>query len=142
MHFLNQLDRTKIDTAVLSEVLPGLLQKSGYRQDLSVTFCGKSRIQTLNRKFRGQNQPTDILSFASGDLVIAPALAKLNARKYHNTLTGELLYLIIHGLCHLQGYDHADRQTTARMRQAEDKLLAYVQKKYNIHLTGRINAAA
>jgi len=142
MYFLNQLDRIKIETDVLSAVLPGLLKKSGYRQDLSVTFCGRDRIRALNRKFRGQNRPTDILSFASGDLVIAPALAKINARKYHNTLTGELLYLIIHGLCHLQGYDHTDRRSTARMRQAEDKLLAYVRKKYNIHLRGRINAVS
>lgn len=138
MYFLNQTDNTKIDTAVLRKVLPSLIKKSGYRQALSITFCRKKQIQALNKKFRRQNKPTDVLSFASGDIVIATALAKSNAKKYHNTLTAELLYLIVHGLCHLSGHDHTKIKDTVQMRQAENKLLAYLGKKYNIMITGRI----
>jgi rRNA maturation RNase YbeY len=80
-----------------------------------------------------------VLSFAGGDIVIAPALAAQNARKYRNTLAAEIIYLIIHALCHLRGHDHANRAGAARMRAAENRLLAYVRKKYNIRLMGRIN---
>ncbi|MDR1996822.1 MAG: rRNA maturation RNase YbeY [Candidatus Margulisbacteria bacterium] len=140
MLYLNQLVRVRADLAFLRRAAAELCRKTGRRGDLSITFCSARQIQRLNQKFRRDNKPTDVLSFDSGDIVIAPAVARSNARKYRQTLTAELLYLIIHGLCHLRGHDHSGPADTARMRRAENRLLAYTRKKYNIQLTGRINA--
>ncbi|MDR1452910.1 MAG: rRNA maturation RNase YbeY [Candidatus Margulisbacteria bacterium] len=133
MHYLNKLVQVKIDRAIVS----ALLRKSGL-SEVSVTLCDQAMIQKLNKKFRGQNQPTDVLSFDCGDIIICPAAAAANARKYRNTLAKELLYLLIHGLCHLQGHDHSTPRETARMQKAEQRYLAYLRKKYKIIITGRI----
>lgn len=133
MHYLNKLVQAKIDRAIVS----ALLQKSGL-PEISVTLCGKTMIRKLNQKFRGQNRPTDVLSFDSGDIIICPAAAAANAQKYHNTLANELLYLLIHGLCHLRGHDHSTPRETDRMQKAEQRYLAYLRKKYKITIMGRI----
>jgi rRNA maturation RNase YbeY len=113
------------------------LQKSGL-PEISVTLCGKQTIRRLNQKFRRQNKATDVLSFDCGDIIICPAAAAANAKKYRNTLAHELLYLLIHGICHLQGHDHATPRETARMQKAEQRYLAYLRKKYKILIMGRI----
>jgi probable rRNA maturation factor len=133
MHYLNKLVKAKIDRVIVSD----LLQKSGL-PEVSVTLCGKAMIQRLNKEFRGQNKPTDVLSFAGGDIIICPAVAAANARKYRNAPANELLYLLIHGICHLQGHDHGAPRETARMQRAERRYLAYLRKKYKITITGRI----
>lgn len=133
MHYLNKLVQAKIDRAIVS----ALLQKSGL-PEISVTLCGKTMIQKLNQKFRGQNRPTDVLSFDCGDIIICPAAAAANAQKYRNTLSNELLYLLIHGLCHLQGHTHGAPRETARMQKAEQRYLAYLRKKYKINIRGRV----
>ncbi|MDR2431524.1 MAG: rRNA maturation RNase YbeY [Candidatus Margulisbacteria bacterium] len=137
LNYQSVTDRPKLSG--LRRIVLSLLKKIKFRDDLSITFCTRRQMQALNKKFRGLNQPTDVLSFAGGDIVIAPALAAQNARKYRNAFRAEIIYLIIHALCHLRGYDHAGRADTARMRAAENRLLAYIRKKYNIQLTGRIN---
>ena len=136
MHYLNVLTKTTADTRLLHKVLADLCRQNSSAVHLSL--CSKSQIQALNKKFRRVNKPTDVLSFTSGDIIIAPAIAKINAKKYRNSLSAELIYLLIHGLCHLRGHNHAGQKDTKRMRQAENKLLAYIRKKYNIMITGRI----
>ncbi|GBR73773.1 rRNA maturation RNase YbeY [Candidatus Termititenax aidoneus] len=133
MHYLNKLVKTPIDRAIVSD----LLQKSGL-SEISVTLCGKQTIRSLNQKFRRQNKATDVLSFDCGDIIICPAAAAANAKKYRNTLANELLYLLIHGICHLQGHDHGAPRETARMQKAEQRYLAYLRKKYKILIMGRI----
>ena len=136
MHYLNILTKTAADTSLLRKVLADLGRQS--KQDIYLSLCSKSQIQALNKKYRRINKPTDVLSFSSGDIIITPAIAKVNAKKYHNSLNAELIYLLIHGFCHLHGHDHAGQKDTKRMRQAENKFLTYIRKKYNIIITGRI----
>ncbi|MDR1113897.1 MAG: rRNA maturation RNase YbeY [Candidatus Margulisbacteria bacterium] len=133
MHYLNKLVPAKIDRVIVSD----LLQKSGLAE-ISVTLCDKQTIRNLNRKFRRQNKATDVLSFDCGDIIICPAVAAANAKKYRNSLSHELLYLLIHGLCHLQGHDHGAPRATALMQKAEQRYLAYLRKKYKILIRGRI----
>jgi probable rRNA maturation factor len=133
MHYLNKLVKAPLNRAMVN----ALLQKSGL-PEISVTLCGRQTIRSLNRKFRKQDQVTDVLSFDSGDIIICPAAAAANARKYRNPLSRELLYLLIHGICHLQGHDHGSPRETARMQKAERRYLAYLRKKYKITIMGRI----
>lgn len=119
------------------------LRKLAITKDVSITFCTNSFIQKLNKKYRGYDKPTDVLSFPLeddqllGDIIIATPTARSNAKTYGNTLTAELQYLIIHGLCHLLGHDHGSPQETKAMRHLENILLQEVAKD-NIIVSGRI----
>lgn len=114
-----------------------------------VTVClvSDAEIAGMNQSFRKKHGPTDVLSFPAvklrkprrskrlanslapdslnsdaslGDIAIAPAVAKRNAKNYGRTLPAELKILILHGVLHLLGFDHeADR---GEMDRTEKKL--------------------
>jgi len=113
-----------------------------------VTVClvSDAEIAGMNQSFRKKRGPTDVLSFPAvklrkptqsrrptaaavsldsdatslGDIAIAPAVAKRNAKNYGRTLPAELKILILHGVLHLLGFDHeADR---GEMDRTEKKL--------------------
>jgi probable rRNA maturation factor len=99
-----------------------------------------------NRAFRGKNRPTDVLSFPVddpaktkpkqsrrarpksaprtpsadylGDIAIAPAVARHNARRVGRTFSAEMRILILHGILHLLGYDHETDQGQMDRREA------------------------
>src|SRR5262245_43376463 len=84
---------------------------------LAIAFVGNRVMQRLNRRFRGRDYATDVLSFAYpgevleglpylGEVVIAPDVAALNARESGAPVEGELRALLVHGVLHLLGYDH------------------------------------
>lgn len=84
------------------------------------------RIASLNRQFRGYEQPTDVLSFPAeappylGDIVIARGVARRQARRVGHSLAAELRVLALHGLLHLLGYDH--EQDDGQMARFERRL--------------------
>jgi probable rRNA maturation factor len=86
-------------------------------------LCDDHAIHALNRRFRGVDRPTDVLSFSQreglapssrllGDVVISVETA---ARRRKRTLEDELFFLAVHGLCHLLGHDHATRAEARHM---------------------------
>jgi probable rRNA maturation factor len=99
---------------------------------LTVVYCTEARIHGLNRDYRGIDAPTDVLSFADGEreadgstylgeIFIAPAVARANAREYGAPFARELAELHLHGLLHLLGHDHeTDR---GEMRALQRRLL-------------------
>lgn len=110
--------------------------------ELSVFFVGDRTMRTLNRRYRGKDRTTDVLSFAFregaygmvqrnvlGDLVISLPVAKRQAREAGETLAGELDRLLVHGLLHLLGYDHEQGGgSERRMRGRERKLLEMLHR--------------
>lgn len=120
-----------------------IAQAYGLTKDVSITFCTRAFIQKLNWDYRNSNKATDVLSFEAktaetiGDIIIATPIARENAERYGNTLLAEILYLIIHGLCHLHDHDHGTAAEIAAMRTQENTLLAVINKA-NIHVSGRI----
>ena len=108
--------------------------------EVGVTLVGEKMIQQLNRDYRGIDAPTDVLSFPMaepgepqageepellGDVVICvPALWY----KPGNLAipSGELLYLTVHGLLHLLGYDHENEAEKRKMREKEEAFLSGV----------------
>jgi probable rRNA maturation factor len=101
--------------------------------ELSVLLCDDAFIQPLNAQWRGQDVPTDVLSFPQGacpgpdllgDVVISVETAERQALEQEHTLQVELEVLLIHGLCHLLGYDHVEPGDAENMRIEEDRLLA------------------
>jgi probable rRNA maturation factor len=100
-------------------------------------LCDDAFIQPLNRDWRGNDAPTDVLSFPQeatggfvapggrvlGDVVISVETAgRQGAELAHDTPT-EVRVLLVHGLLHLLGHDHHDDAGAAEMRVAEVRLL-------------------
>jgi probable rRNA maturation factor len=106
----------------------------GLRGAVTVLITTSRELQTLNRRFRGTDTPTDVLSFPSGmggtrpfagDVAISAEIAAGNARRLGHTTADEVKILTLHGLLHLAGYDHeSDHGQMARREQLLRKKLA------------------
>ncbi|NIP33001.1 rRNA maturation RNase YbeY, partial [Candidatus Saccharibacteria bacterium] len=97
--------------------------------NISVVLVGPTAMAKLNRRYRGKNKSTDVLSFSNinkdrfilpkgerieaGDIFICPAVAKKQAKQEGHSFSREMQRLYVHGLLHLLGYRHgraADRK--------------------------------
>jgi probable rRNA maturation factor len=107
--------------------------------EVSLTFVDAKEIQQLNSAYRGIDQVTDVLSFPQfespseipkegyillGDVVICIDKALEQAETYGHSPERELLYLFVHSMFHLLGYDHHSEEEQSVMRQAEESILA------------------
>lgn len=103
----------------------------------SLTFVGAVKMRALNRKHRGQDKPTDVLSFEIkgqdkysdsskflGDIIICPNQVRINAPNNNRTYGQELDLVFIHGILHLLGYDHEkDEKRAKQMERLQEKYL-------------------
>jgi probable rRNA maturation factor len=87
-------------------------------------LTGDAELQSLNRQFRAKDEPTDVLSFPSGDtrervgdIAISLARARVQAREWGHKLEDEVRILMLHGVLHLLGMDHESDH--GEMRRAE-----------------------
>ena len=97
---------------------------------VSVLLCGDARMRRLNREFRKIDRPTDVLSFPAdvpgllGDVAIDVPYAARQARRRGHALDREVQLLLVHGVLHLLGHDHAEPEEHAVMFGLQDRLLA------------------
>jgi probable rRNA maturation factor len=115
---LNTQRRCKIHGPAVSAFCEGVLLELGVTdRALSVVFVNPRRMKELNLQFLGRNYATDVLSFSYpgevadglpwlGEVVIAPEVAWLQARRWRISAEKEMRKLLVHGLLHLLGYDH------------------------------------
>jgi probable rRNA maturation factor len=130
---------TPIDTARLRAVAARALDALAVPRDahLTVTLVDPARIADMKRDAFGVHRATDVLSFAIdslddpspgpvvlGDVVICPAVALRQARALGRTLDDEMNQLLVHGILHILGSDHADTASERAMFRAERALLA------------------
>lgn len=87
--------------------------------------------QELNREYRGKDYPTNVLSFpyeteprVLGDLVICPAVVVREASEQNKVLEAHFAHLVVHGMLHLQGWDHLDDAEADEMEAEEIHILA------------------
>lgn len=106
--------------------------------ELSITLTDDEHIHALNKKFRGIDRATDVLSFAFresdepeiigadfeilGDVIISLERAKIQAEEFGHSFLREVIFLEVHGLLHLLGYDHIDDNERREM-EAEQKFI-------------------
>jgi len=103
--------------------------------ELSLALVDDPEIAALNQRDRGIRGPTDVLSYSLlegphaahrgsllGDVVISVDTASRQARRQRRGLDDELLRLLIHGVLHLLGHDHAEREEARAMRAEERRL--------------------
>lgn len=99
---------------------------------VTVRFVGASEGRALNRDFRGKDYATNVLSFvyeegatAAGDLVVCLPVVLREARAQKKPAKAHLAHMIVHGMLHLQGYDHETGERDAlRMEAREREILA------------------
>jgi probable rRNA maturation factor len=102
-----------------------------------VLFCDDTFIQGLNREYRGQDKPTDVLSFAQepvpggpellGDVVISVDTARRQAQEQGHSLSREVEWLLCHGMLHLLGYDDETEEGLEQMCRRQHETLASAQ---------------
>lgn len=80
-------------------------------------------VKRLNARHRGQNKPTNVLTFASGDIILALGVVRREARAAGRRTAHHLAHLVVHGALHLQGHDHGLPGDARRMEMAETRLL-------------------
>lgn len=107
--------------------------------ELSITLTNDENIHALNKKFRGIDKSTDVLSFAFresdepeiiggsnveilGDVIISLERAKIQAQEFGHSFLREIIFLEVHGLLHLLGYDHIDDDERLEM-ESEQKFI-------------------
>jgi probable rRNA maturation factor len=93
---------------------------------VAVAVVPDGEVRRLNRRYRGRDAITDVLSFVSGepgdlgDIVIAAGMARRQAREMGHPVQVEYRVLALHGLLHLLGYDH--EHDHGRMARVEARL--------------------
>ncbi|HEY3180500.1 MAG TPA: rRNA maturation RNase YbeY [Casimicrobiaceae bacterium] len=106
--------------------------KAAQERDLAVTlrFVGRREGRHLNARFRRRDYATNVLTFVyddvvplAGDIVLCVPVLAREARTQGKTLRAHCAHLVIHGMLHLQGYDHHRRADAARMEAREAALL-------------------
>ena len=98
---------------------------------VTLRLVGGREARTLNRDFRGKDHATNVLTFAypdvaslSGDIVLcAPVIAK-EARAQHKPIEAHYAHLVVHGMLHLQGYDHENKNDARIMETLEAEIVA------------------
>src|SRR5580698_3079891 len=104
-----------VSAAALTRFVALAQRSAGLGGAVDVLLDGSPDLRALNRRFRGKNQATDVLSFPAGDgprngfagdIAISVDIAKQNARRLGHTAADEIKILCLHGLLHLAGFDH------------------------------------
>ncbi len=113
--------------------------------ELSLTLCGKAKIQKLNKEYRAKDKVTDVLSFplynglrmgkekdpflSLGDIFICHEVARRQAKSFELTYEDEIVHLLAHGFLHLLGFDHElSAKEDKLMRGLEEKLVKKISK--------------
>lgn len=109
--------------------------------EVSVSFVDIGEIRELNRIYRQRDGVTDVLSFPQyekvcdipeegrvslGDVVLCTEQAFLQADDFGHSPERELVYLFVHSIFHLLGYDHQEDEEKDRMREAEEVIMSEI----------------
>ena len=142
------LMQTAADCALLTE---GVTRECA----VSIRLCDDEAIHEINREYRDVDRATDVLSFPTvnypagltagqadkylrrelddelnacmlGDLILSVPHVLSQAEEYGHSPERECAYLLVHGLCHLMGYDHIEEDDKKKMRAMEEKILAAI----------------
>ncbi len=100
----------------------------------TIVLAGDAAVQRLNARHRARNKPTNVLTFEPafpglpGEIVLALGTVRREARAAGRRIGDHLAHLVIHGMLHLQGHDHALAGPARRMEMAESRALARLRR--------------
>ena len=100
--------------------------------DLTILLTGDEEVGQLNARFRGKDQPTNVLSFPAprtafphlGDIALAHGVCAAEAAAQGKPLADHLSHLVVHGVLHLLGYDHEEDAPAETMEAMERAILS------------------
>ncbi len=130
----------KIDEKYISFIENAIstsLKMAGYGDDFEISFSvvDEDEIRELNRDYRGKDSVTDVLSFPIfergeiqegsmlGDVVICAKRAQEQAEDFGHSYEREIIYLTVHSILHLLGFDHEEEEEKLEMRGLEKKIM-------------------
>lgn len=151
--FVNQ-SKIKINETAVQSLLGVICQKllkqktlknrkNLRRTEISLVFLSALKMKKINNEFRQKNYPTDVLSFASvspeslGELIFCSVVLKRQSLQHKHSFNHEFLYMLIHGILHLLGYDHEKSKKEAlNMFRLQDRLFSQLtESKINLKLS-------
>jgi probable rRNA maturation factor len=120
---INNTTKYKINKKLIEKITADFLRR--YRllkKEVSIAFIDDLEMRRLNRRYRQKNKTTDVLSFSGeedflGEIVISPAQIKKQAPASDNSFQQEVIFILVHGLLHLVGYD--DNTEKERLKMVE-----------------------
>jgi len=145
VHVVNDQDDVQLDTMRYQQLATQVLDRQGvnHASELSLIFVSSNVIAELNQQHMGHQGPTDVLAFPIdehatqpqdpsdtplllGDVVVCPSVAAGNCSSNKNsypehqgTVTDEIDLLVVHGILHVLGMDHADEHEQQQMQESE-----------------------
>lgn len=120
---------------LLERAAKAVLEHQSANGDLSIVLTDDAQLHQLNHDYLGVDAPTDVLSFPAsetdpdsgtpylGDVLISIQRAESQAQSAGHPLEAELQLLVVHGVLHLLGHDHAEPEDKTRMWDAQGQVL-------------------
>jgi probable rRNA maturation factor len=137
----NSIKDTSINEESLIDTLQQVINDLGKGEsELLIRMVDKNEIQNLNKTYRHQDKPTNVLSFPSdlpieideeilGDVVICLEVVNQEAQDQQKTFLDHLTHMAVHGTLHLLGYDHIEDDQAKTMESLEVEILDRLQIK-------------
>ncbi|MDD4271585.1 MAG: rRNA maturation RNase YbeY [Patescibacteria group bacterium] len=131
---INNQANYKIDLKLLEKVIQAfaLAYKIGKNKEISLALVDDAEIKKLNFTYRGLSEATDVLSFSGegdylGEIIIGYDQIKRQAGKFKNSAEEELIFILVHGLLHLIGYDDkTDGERKKMIKMGEEFVKKYL----------------
>ncbi|GEM_PF-4594837 len=115
---VNNLTSVFIDEDDVVHAVDIVLKEEGREGGFSVAFVEEEEISSLNKSYRGKNEPTDVLSFSYpggdilGEVIVCPA----------KVVEGNFYRILVHGVLHALGYNHGEEMESREKHLLENKL--------------------
>lgn len=130
---VNKTKKYKINKKAVKDTVDFVVQKFANVQAvyIDVAFVGKKSIKKLNKEFRKIDKVTNVLSFVidevplkklTGEIIICPEKVEEEAKKLSNNFPDYSLFIMIHGVLHILGFDHEEEKERIRMEKLEENL--------------------
>lgn len=118
-HLLFRHSSRRVRRTPLRNFLKSMVKSLGSKGEITCLITTDAELRRLNRKFRGKNYATDVLSFPPDEMAISLDRAAEQAKELGHSLDAELRILMLHGFLHLRGMDH--ETDSGEMRRAESR---------------------
>lgn len=149
---INNQSKIKLDLDLIKEVAAYISDKfdKDLKSELNIVFSDGKEIRKLNKKYRGIDRETDVLSFSYisdkdkispgastytvGEIIICPEVAQSNILKQDENwnLNLEIILLIIHGILHIYNYDHEEEKNRIDMEIIQDSLISDTRRTFKL----------
>jgi probable rRNA maturation factor len=105
-----------------------------FPREIAVVLVSDRRMTDIHRRFMSINEPTDVITFQHGEIVVCVDSAERFGREYRRTTLEEIQLYVIHGLLHLAGFDDRTAKQAQQMRRLQERLFAQLRKQSELRV--------